>query len=86
MSTLIVQDSLASWRCLQVVPGPLSARHSSVQGIPSSVTAGVPADFAIIPSDQYGNRGAAGGYLTGTLPRLAQAAAQRERWLRPWRL
>ena len=50
-----------------MVPGPLSARHSSVQGIPSSVTAGVPADFAIIPSDQYGNRGAAGGALHDTM-------------------
>ena len=58
---LVSLQTICCWRWLQVVPGPLSARHSSVQGIPSSVTAGVPADFAIIPSDQYGNRGAAGG-------------------------
>jgi len=43
-----------------VVPGQLSARHTAVQCIPTTVTAGVPAEFAVLPADQFGNRGAAG--------------------------
>lgn len=51
--------------CLsQVVPGSLSAQHTAVQGIPASVIAGVPAEFAILPSDQFGNRGAAGAFAS----------------------
>ena len=43
-----------------VVPAALSLKHTAVRGLPKAIVAGVPTDFTIHPTDQYGNRGAQG--------------------------
>ena len=43
-----------------VLPAALSLEHTTVRGLPKSVTAGVPAEFTIHPTDQFGNPGATG--------------------------
>lgn len=49
---------------LQVVPGELSPKHTAVQGVPATITAGLPATFTIWPTDQNANRGAPGASLS----------------------
>lgn len=53
-----------------VVPAALSVEHTSVRGLPRAVIAGVPTDFTIHPTDQYGNLGAQG---TESAPKLSDS-------------
>ncbi|KAK9845317.1 hypothetical protein WJX81_003385 [Elliptochloris bilobata] len=52
---------------LTVVPGPVYGRRTAVRDLPRLVTAGVAAEFAVIPMDAYGNPGASGGAFAAEL-------------------
>ena len=46
---------------ITVLPGPAAGRRTAVRDLPRAVTAGVAAEFAVVPADAYGNAGASGG-------------------------
>lgn len=50
-----------------VVPGPAASRRTAVRDLPRAVTAGVAAEFTVVPTDAYGNSGASGGAFAAEL-------------------
>ena len=54
---LPARNQLAS---VTVVPGPVCAQRTVIQGMPQKLVAGVGAEFGVCPVDAYGNAGASG--------------------------
>lgn len=46
--------------CIRVVPGPVLAQRTVVQGMPRKLVAGVGCHLSIYPVDSFGNAGASG--------------------------
>jgi hypothetical protein len=59
-----------------VVPGPAAGRRTAVRDLPRRITAGVAAEFTVVPTDAYGNAGAPGGAFAAELaPAVGGGAA-----------
>jgi len=50
-----------------VVPGPAAGRRTAGRDLPRRITAGVAAEFMVVPTDAYGNAGAPGGAFAAEL-------------------
>jgi len=58
-----------------VVPGPAAGRRTAVGDLPRRITAGLAAEFAVVPTDAYGNAGAPGGAFASELAPAAGGGA-----------